>query len=413
MRIVFILVLLHCSQTLAQEVTFSGHAKYQPSVSFVKNNSVERFLGDSTLHSQELDLRSNLQLSNGPLTADIQGEILGLGGTTYSTLQKQTMLLQQELSPLPTDSTRLFDLTTEALDDSDFVAVARLDRLSLRYTTEQFVFKAGRQAVSLGNGLVFHTLDLFTPFSPVAIDKDYKTGVDLLYSQYLFEDGSDLEAIVVPRRSLDTGNIDHEESSYALHYRTFLPNIGAQLSALATQHYNEWNFGAGLTFNLGEALWRTDILSTRTKNDETALSLVTNIDRSWVLAGKNVYAFIEYYRNGLGRSHRDYFFDESELTSKVLRGELFVFGRDFVSTGIQVEWAPRWTMFLNQIFHANDGSGYTQIRSEHDLFQDVLLMAGANIPWGRTGTEFGGIEVGPELYQRPSLSLYLRIALYY
>ena len=32
----------------------------------------------------------------------------------------------------------------------------------------------GRQAVTWGNGLIFNPMDLFNPFSPVDIERDYK-----------------------------------------------------------------------------------------------------------------------------------------------------------------------------------------------------------------------------------------------
>ncbi|MCB0332670.1 MAG: hypothetical protein KDD55_04175, partial [Bdellovibrionales bacterium] len=380
--VLFIGFLFFCVSELsqAQDIDVSGHFKYQPSVSWTKQNSLQRFFGKDTLHSQEFDIRENVQSESGPFTFDIQGEFLGLGGTSYSTLEKQSLFLGQDLSLLPDDDTQLFDLSTRALDDNNFAAVARLDRLSLRYTTDQTVIKIGRQAVSFGNGLAFHVLDLFTPFSPLAIDKDYKTGADLLYAQYLFSGGSDIEGVIVPRRSLETGDIEHNVSSYALHYHTPLPSLGGELSTLVTQHYNNWNFGSGLTLNIGEALWRGDVLVERTAENETVFSLVTNIDRSWILSGHNIYTYIEYYRNGLGRSHRDYSLSPSELTGKISRGELFVLGRDFLAAGVQIEFMPLWNMFFNQIFHANDGSGYSQIRSEHDLYQDITLMIGTNIP---------------------------------
>ena len=86
-------------------------------------------------------------------------------------------------------------------DSSDFI-LHRLDRLSLGYTSESLVMRLGRQAVTWGNGLVFYPMDIFNPFNPVAIDKDYKTGDDMLYGQWTTYQGNDWQMILLPRRDV-------------------------------------------------------------------------------------------------------------------------------------------------------------------------------------------------------------------
>ncbi len=50
--------------------------------------------------------------------------------------------------------------------------------------------------------MVYNTLDLFNPFAPDTIDTDYKHGEDMLYLQRLFDNGSDLQALLIPRRDV-------------------------------------------------------------------------------------------------------------------------------------------------------------------------------------------------------------------
>ena len=79
------------------------------------------------------------------------------------------------------------------------VATGTIDRASVTFTTDNLVLRAGRQAITWGSGMVFHPSDIVAPFAPDAIDTTYKPGVDMLYGQYLFDNGADIQAIVVPR----------------------------------------------------------------------------------------------------------------------------------------------------------------------------------------------------------------------
>ncbi len=63
-------------------------------------------------------------------------------------------------------------------------------------------------------------MDLFDPFAPDATDTEYKPGTDMLYGQYLFDDGSDLQAVIVPRPAHRGGGLTGNASSFALRFHT-------------------------------------------------------------------------------------------------------------------------------------------------------------------------------------------------
>ena len=103
--------------------------------------------------------------------------------------------LQTLFPRLPNDDRRLFDLTHAITDEGKRAALVRVDRLSAGYTGENGVLRMGRQAVTWGNGLIFNTvMDIFNPFDPTAIDKEYKSGDDMLYGQYLRDDGDHIQS---------------------------------------------------------------------------------------------------------------------------------------------------------------------------------------------------------------------------
>ena len=64
---------------------------------------------------------------------------------------------------------------------------------------------------------MFHPGDILAPFAPNATDTSYKPGVDMLYGQYLFASGADLQAVWVPRALVAGGAVDVNASTFALH----------------------------------------------------------------------------------------------------------------------------------------------------------------------------------------------------
>jgi hypothetical protein len=353
---------------MAAAQDLSGHFKYQ-------------FAATQSLVDHFLDLRLMAEKRWGAWDAQIHYEILTLYGDTQRTLG------------LATDH-HLFKLKDEWGNSEKLDAVQGLDRLFVGYNGEQIVLRLGRQAVSWGNGLIFQPLDIFSPFSPTEIDKDYKTGDDMLYGQWLFESGNDLQMILLPRRNPNTDHVESEQSSLAFKYHgTYREEWDFDL--LAARHFNENVFGIGLSKGVYEALWRLDVSATRLKEGSTVVSLVSNIDYSWVWFEKNFYGYIEYFRNGVGETQRaNYLSLESALQTRLQRGEVYTLGRDYLGGGVQIELTPLFNLYTNWIGNLHDSSGIFQIRGIYDWMENVQLTGGLDLPYGDKGTEFGGIPVG-------------------
>lgn len=178
-----------------------GHAKYQLTHTDFRSRDIAAALGDDPALDQSLDLRLKAEGRRGAWDAAVHYEVLALAGDSVA-LPLRTALLglpAAAIGGLPDDGRRLFDLTDTLSGRSRLHAVHRLDRLALGHSTPGRVLRFGRQAVSWGNGLLFHPFDFVNPFPPIAIDKDYKTGDDMAYGQWVLARG-DVQAIVVPRR---------------------------------------------------------------------------------------------------------------------------------------------------------------------------------------------------------------------
>jgi len=415
-RALLLVVLFAAAPVIADDWKFGGHVKFQYTYTDYRPDDINAVFNGNPAHDQSLDLRLKAENRTGPWEYVAHYELLAVAGDTLEARNRMAAAgapLYRTVSGLPDDSRQLFDLTRETADRTRLNAEQRLDRLYVGHSSARETLRIGRQAVTWGNGLVFQTLDFVNPFSPIAIDKDYKTGEDMLYGQWLVSEKNDVEAMVVPRRDPATGRVEGDQSSYALKYR--LRFSGVDVDVLAARHFAENLAGLGIVKSVGGAVWRMDLSYTSLEDGGNATSLVTNMDYSWMWGGKNVYGYAEYFHSGVGESERaNYVTPNAGLSERIARGELFTLARDYVALGLQVEFTPLFNMYTNLIANLDDGSKYLQLRGMYDWLQNVQLMAGVNLPSGNRGTEYGGVPVaGTSSFASTGKAVYLRGAYYF
>jgi len=400
---------------LAEGWQVGGHLKAQYSFTDYRSGDVAAFYGDDPAHDAALDARLKAEWRAG-FDFMAHYEALALAGDSVATrraLAGLGLFASGTGTGLPDDRQRLLDLSDDFVAEDRAHAVHRLDRLAVGYGGEAGTLRLGRQAVSWGNGLAFQVLDFVNPFAPLAIDKDYKTGEDMAYGQWQWVGKGDLQIMSLPRRDPVTRELDHERASHAvkLHARI----AGFDLDTLAARHYDQDLLGFGAVRSVGGAVWRFDVLHTAVPSRDGVWSFLTNADWSWVLFGKNMYGFIEYFRNGFGvYRDTDYLTLDPELTARLARGELYSFGRDNAALGLQIEFAPLLNGFATLIQNLNDGSRFLQLRGVWDVRENLIVLAGFNLPSGERGSEYGGIPTPlPGTWLAPRRTLFARAAYYF
>ncbi len=371
------------SLAIAEEV--GGHIKYQFAATHYQNDHLYAQHGSQSQYDHFLDFRLTAEDRWGVWDAQVHYEVLSLYGDTPKTKQALNNAGLAVVPTLTKDKRRLFRLTDEWGNSEKLEAVQRLDRLFVGYNGEALILRFGRQAVSWGHGFIFQPLDIFSPFSPTEIDKDYKTGDDMLYGQWLFENDDDIQMILLPRRNIETNQVDSEESSLAFKYHGRYWEQW-DIDLLAARNFDENVFGFGLTKDIFEALWRFDISATRLKEGRTAISVVTNMDYSWNWFKKNFYGYLEYFRNGVGEKQLNL---NVALQSRLERGEIFTRNRNYLGSGLQIELTPLFNFHTNWIGNLHDSSGLFQIRGIYDWLENVQLIGWLDLPYGDSESELG------------------------
>jgi hypothetical protein len=415
----------------ADSPAWGGHLKAQTGTTQFRPDDLASAPGYDPATDTQLDARLQGRARSGAWSVEVDYELLAVAGDTLALRRRLAalgLLGAGTANGLPDDRRRLLDLTHTLTDHERRAAVHRLDRFSAAHQSEGRTLRVGRQAVSWGNGLVFQVLDFVNPFSPVAIDKEYKTGEDMFYGQWLVGGSEtagatspsrgprlapigDVQLMFVPRRAAGTRDLESRESSAAVKWRVKAPGGDADL--LAARHYGENLLGAGYSRDAGGAVWRLDVLYMDLAGRDAGYSLVTNLDYSWAWGGKNFYGYVEYFRSGVGETDRGrYLTPNAALAARLARGELFTLGRDYTALGLRYEQAPLLNWHVNLIRNQHDHSVFWQVRAVYDWRQNLQLMAGVNLPGGARGSEFGGIAT-PQGFLSSGRSIYARLGYYF
>jgi hypothetical protein len=393
---------------------FGGHLKYQFIYSTYPDNSAfHQALGGSSLgNNLEARLKFSAYRDHWDFKADYQ--FIAVHGDTLELARNfpgAALLTGNVIS----DDRRWWDLTHTIENEGKRFVAQRLDRLNIAYTGEHMVWRFGRQAISWGNGMIFSPMDIFNPFDPAAVDKEYKTGDDMLYGQYLFNNGNDLQGVAVVRRDLRTGNVESDQSSLAFKYHGFLGMNEYDL--LAAEHFGDQILGLGGIVNIGGAVGRGDLTWTGT-GEESVFSLAASISYSWAWGGKNISGVLEYYHNGFGQKNGAYspvdLAQNPELLKRLARGELFTLARDYLALSASIEVSPLFMLIPNFFVNLEDPSSLVQVVAQYDWKQNLQILAAVNIPVGPDGSEYGGIEAPLEgQYFSTGPGLFAQLAWYY
>lgn len=306
----------------------------------------------------------------------------------------------------PSEPMTLFDLTGTIYADGETVLTNTIDRLSLSYTGDNIVLRLGRQAVTWGGGTVFHPLDIVGAFAPNAINTSYKTGVDMIYGQYLLDSGADIQAIYVPRPATRGGPVDRDSSTFGVFGSAFIGNLDATL--VLAQDRGDFLTGIGLSGPLGGAVWSIEYAHWSLANGDQNASYLVNITNTGNLFGANVFYYAEYFRNGFGVDS-GIAFDAlpPETLARLARGQIFNTGLDTLALGVQINLTPDITISPNAIISLNASSALIAVQAAWVIDDNADISLGYSQAFGANGTEFGGRETsaGSGVFLRPSTNL--------
>ena len=404
------------------DTEWGGHLKVRGGVSWPDDDSFYAPVGTGTFYDWNSEGRLANKLMFGEKGyLETHYEVVALGGDTWKKQQQlkelfpgfsQNRILQ--LKPVD-DDRRFMDLTWMVSEGDDYVVYQRLDRLNFTALPSWGVVRVGRQAVTWGNGLIFNPLDLINPFPPADLERDYKLGEDIVAVEVVRPPAGNMQLLYAPRRNPENGNVAWDQSS--LGGKLHLAHGTTELDIMAAHNYDDNVIGVGTRGYVGEAAWRLDATYTFVDRDtdvDDYLSLMANVDMSWVWWGRNWYGVLEGFYNGLGSDDYARAFSDPEIQQRFDRGYLFALGRYYLSGHVTVELHPLFRISLTTINNVEDPSGIIIPWATWSVVQDVEVEFGCRFFWGGSETEYGGFTIsGTDLRVKPADNLFLWLKYYF
>ena len=410
-RLAPLLLLVLAGTSPAADTEFSGHIKARAIAERFPGDSLFADLAGSKTLDLESDLRLNLRWRDRAWSLEANAQLFALHGDRIEYTRNLIGSLALPVQRLPDDARRLFDLTTVLSDSGKTATLARFDRMSFAWTGDKTVLRFGRQALSWGNGLFYGPMDLVNPFDPATIDTEFKVGDDMLYGQYLKDNGNDLQAAWVVRRDPANGRITGGAATHAVKYHGLAG--AAEYDVLLAHHYGDAVLGLGGSAGVGGAVVRGDVVLTRTSG-RTYAQLVSSINYSWTALSRNVTGGIEYHFNGFGSGGSYLRGTRPALDKRLARGESFTLGRHYLAATLTIEVSPLWTLSPLVLTNLQDPSALLQLTTQGSLSDDAVFVATLSLPAGPAGSEFGGIEAGvPGRTLSRGASVFLQLAWYF
>ena len=397
--------------------TFKGELKLQSMYVDVPSDSLSQAFGVGSHWDNALNLRV---MGNGQLGSGLSWDAAWvLGAREGKGVELDRRLY--EYAPAfyaPTEDRNWWDLQHTFTDKGRTQAAHYVDRLALAYSGAHAVLRLGRQALTWGGGLVFHPMDLFNPLPPNALDTEYKPGADMLYGQWLFDSGADIQGVIAPRRDPATHRVENDQGAAGLKWHGFMgPERQNGLELMLARNYDSDVLGLAVNGSLGGATWNAEAVPTRLPDGSVHTSWLADIQYAWTCFGRNCVGYAEYFSNGFGVRGSDHTLADlpEPLTQRLARGELFTVSRDYLALGLTLEWTPLLSIKPLLIANLGDGSGLLVLQVVRSLSDTAKLTLAAQSGLGSRGTEYGGLETtaGSGVYVAPARYLYARVDWYF
>ncbi|NKB98411.1 MAG: hypothetical protein GKR90_07955 [Pseudomonadales bacterium] len=367
----------------------TARLKLFSTASLLPENDLQRQLQGTPALDHSADLRIMLKQDLGPVRLLVDHSTVALGGDSSALNLGLDSAVDQTVT---NDRNRRWNWTWDIEDGDRHQSFHRLDRLALKWQSSQWGVTVGREAVSWGNGIVFQPMDIFSPFSPTVVDRDYKAGDDLILIDRLLGNGQDLQLLHVARRGM-SGNGSDNASSSALKWHGYVGPV--EFDVVGARHYDSDIFAAATRFPIGQALVRVDVVAAEDLDGNQVFSGVINGDVTFLVADRNAYAFVEYFHNGWGVSE----LPDSivglplDLQVRLARGELFNVMKNYVAAGVSYEWHPLINHTATVITNLHDNSALFQTGVSFTPGDNQTMQLGWVEPFGSPGDEFGGLPL--------------------
>jgi len=278
---------------------------------------------------------------------------------------------------------------------------AEIDRAALHVRLADADLTIGRQAIGWGRGVLFGAVDLFSPFTPLEPDREWRRGVDAVRADVKLGDRVSLDTVAAFADTLGG-------SAFATRLRGYAGKADVEIlggAGARAQFGGRTTTAAGGHLELhGELAWF--------HTPAVAGSIYAARDRSIVKAvaggsyrlpfGNGVLLFGEYHYSGFGATSASRMLlqlADPVFQERYLRGDTQILGRHATALLASYELSPEFTLAGEWVQSPVDGSGVVVASTTWTLSDRWSVLLSGYVPYGRApvgltlASEFGGVPL--------------------
>ena len=307
---------------------------------------------------------------------------------------------------------RLAQLDWEIAADDSFSYRHEIDRALVALHPEWGDVTIGRQAIGLGRGVLFGAVDVFNPFSPLEVDREWRRGVDAFRAEYRLSATSSAECIAAFGETW-------EQSALLGRLRGYLGDVDGSL--IVGKRGEDFMVGSAFSVVVGEAEVHGELAVFDTPEGQpdgtlwggAHLATKAVIGSSYTFdVGDGLTLLGEYHYSDFGvEDARDTLIrlQDPDFQQRFLRGDTQILGRHAVAAQLSYPFSNTVNGSFLVLTNPTDGSGVVSPSLRWDLDENVTLFGNVFVPWGE---EPSAGQFRSEYGATPT-SLFLQAAVYY
>ncbi len=292
---------------------------------------------------------------------------------------------------------RRLDLSTSlggrGLEREGIALGASIDRLNLRLDHPRFRLTVGRQPITWGVNYFWPALDLFGPFAPAAVDRDYKPGVDAVRLVLPVGALSEVELIAAPQGAAacpSTCSADEGEGAWSWGGLGRFHLGGADLGVLGGRFHGDTVLGGFVTGDARGYGLRGEAVHTEPGDDAPGFWRATlGIDR--LLTPRLSLTFEQSYSGFGARGVAGY--ARLAASDRLQRGEIVSLGREYSGLSLGLQATPLLGLSAALLHNWSDGSTLLQPALSWSLSDEATALAGVFAGSGDPGSEYGSLPL--------------------
>lgn len=261
-----------------------------------------------------------------------------------------------------------------------------IDRAYLAVHRGRANVTVGRQAVGWGRGVLFGAVDLFSPFSPLEADREWRRGVDAIRADIALADRVSCDVVGAFGESLNT-------SIVAARLRGYAGPVDVEL--VGGRRSRDLFTGVTSSAAVGNAEVHGELAIFRAPaalaagglDHDGRVALKAVVGGSYrIPLGHGVLVYAEYHYSGFGATRAAdvlQLLANADFRDRYLRGDTQILGRHALALLASHEFSPELAVTAQWLQSPADGSGVVAPTATLTFGDRLSFVAAVYVPYGR------------------------------